>query len=57
LEGDARTTAGKRRQTDVGRLVHQLRGDLDWIMMKCLEKDRTRRYDTANALAADVQHY
>ena len=51
LQGDARTTAGKRRQTDVGKLVHQLQGDLDWIVMKCLEKDRTRRYETANGLA------
>jgi len=57
LSGDARTTAGKHRQTDVGKLVHQLQGDLDWIVMKCLEKDRTRRYDTANALAGDVQRY
>src|SRR6185503_15015060 len=57
LEGDARTTAGKRRQTDVGKLAHQLRGDLDWIVMKCLEKDRTRRYDTANGLAADIQRH
>jgi WD40 repeat protein len=57
LQGDARTTAGKRRQTDVGKLVHQLQGDLDWIVMKCLEKDRTRRYDTANGLAADIQRH
>jgi eukaryotic-like serine/threonine-protein kinase len=57
LSGDARTTAGKHRQTDVGKLMHQLQGDLDWIVMRCLEKDRTRRYDTANGLAADVQHY
>src|SRR5512145_3247610 len=57
LPGEARTTAGKRRQTDVGKLVHQLQGDLDWIVMKCLEKDRTRRYETANALAAEVQRY
>src|SRR6185295_11895076 len=57
LQGDARTTAGKRRQTDVGRLVHQLQGDLDWIVMKCLEKDRTRRYETANGLAADIQRH
>jgi hypothetical protein len=48
LQGDARTTAGKRRQTEMGKLVHQLQGDLDWIVMKCLEKDRTRRYETAN---------
>jgi serine/threonine protein kinase/WD40 repeat protein len=52
-----RTTAGKRRHTDVGKLVHQLQGDLDWIVMKCLEKDRTRRYDTANGLAMDIQRH
>src|SRR6185369_318732 len=57
LQGDARTTAGKRRQTDVGKLVHQLQGDLDWIVMKCLEKDRTRRYETANGLARDIQRH
>ena len=34
-----------------------LRGDLDWIVMKCLEKDRTRRYETANGLARDVERY
>jgi tetratricopeptide (TPR) repeat protein len=38
-------------------LIHRLRGDLDWIAMKCLEKDRTRRYETANALAADLQRH
>ena len=37
--------------------MHQLRGDLDWIVMKCLEKDRTRRYETANGLAADIQRH
>jgi serine/threonine protein kinase len=57
LSGDAKTTAGKRRQTEVGKLVHQLQGDLDWIVMKCLEKDRTRRYETANGLAADIQRH
>jgi WD40 repeat protein len=57
LPGEARTTAGKRRQTDVGKLVHQLQGDLDWIVMKCLEKDRTRRYETANGLAMDIQRH
>jgi len=34
-----------------------VRGDLDWIVMKCLEKDRNRRYETANGLASDVQRY
>jgi tetratricopeptide (TPR) repeat protein/serine/threonine protein kinase len=39
------------------KLSGQVRGDLDWIVMKCLEKDRNRRYETANGLAADVQRY
>src|SRR5436190_5234300 len=39
------------------KLIELLRGDVDWIVMKCLEKDRTRRYDTANGLATDVQRY
>ena len=39
----------QRRQTDPPKLINLLRGDLDWIVMKCLEKDRTRRYETANA--------
>ena len=34
-----------------------LRGDLDWIVMKCLEKDRARRYETANGLAADLKRH
>ena len=51
------TTTAQRRQTDPLRLTHLLRGDLDWIVMKCLEKDRTRRYETANGLASDIQRY
>ncbi len=46
-----------KRQTEVRQLVGQLRGDLDWITMKALEKDRTRRYDTATGLAADVRRH
>src|SRR5262249_23131554 len=42
---------------DVPKLLHQVRGDLDWIVMKCLEKDRTRRYDTATGLAMDLQRH
>jgi WD40 repeat protein/tRNA A-37 threonylcarbamoyl transferase component Bud32 len=57
LPGKERTTAGRRRQTDPGALVHQIQGDLDWIVMKCLEKDRNRRYETANGLAADLQRH
>jgi serine/threonine protein kinase/WD40 repeat protein len=45
------------RQTDVGRLTRDLRGDLDWITLKALEKDRRRRYPTALALAADVERH
>src|SRR5206468_1854891 len=39
------------------RLVILLRGDLEWVVMKCLEKDRTRRYETASGLATDIQRY
>ena len=44
LKGDDLTTTAKRRSADKAKLMHQLKGDLDWIVMKCLEKDRTRRY-------------
>jgi len=45
------------RQAQIKKLIELLRGDLDWIVMKCLEKDRTRRYETANGLASDVERY
>lgn len=45
------------RQVDPRRLTAMLRGDLDWVVMKCLEKQRERRYETANALVRDVQRY
>ena len=45
------------RQIEPRRLMALLRGDLDWVVMKCLEKHRDRRYETANALARDVQRY
>jgi eukaryotic-like serine/threonine-protein kinase len=38
-------------------LISDVRGDLDWIVMKCLEKDRSRRYETANGIAADIQRH
>jgi serine/threonine protein kinase/WD40 repeat protein len=50
-------TAAERRQSDAPRLIHVVRGDLDWIAMKCLEKDRGRRYETANGLASDIQRH
>jgi len=46
-----------QRQLEPARLTKLIRGELDWIVMKCLEKDRGRRYDTANGLAQDVQRY
>jgi serine/threonine protein kinase/WD40 repeat protein len=46
-----------QRRTDVTHLGKQLRGDLDWIVLKAMEKDRTRRYDTAQGLALDVRRY
>jgi eukaryotic-like serine/threonine-protein kinase len=45
------------RNVEPARLRKLMRGELDWIVMKCLEKDRNRRYETASALAADVQRY
>src|SRR2546425_2438227 len=57
LQGEELTTAARRRSTDAPKLVHLLKGDLDWIVMKCLEKDRTRRYDTANGLAMDLKRH
>lgn len=50
-------TAATSRQTDPPKLIHLVRGDLDWIVMKCLEKDRVRRYETADALALDLQRH
>ncbi|MCZ7640291.1 MAG: serine/threonine-protein kinase [Verrucomicrobia bacterium] len=54
---EERTSTAQRRAASPPELIHVLRGDLDWIVMKCLEKDRTRRYETASGLAADIQHY
>jgi WD40 repeat protein/serine/threonine protein kinase len=45
------------RNTDPGRLAGLVRGEIDWIVMKCLEKDRTRRYESASGLARDIQRY
>src|SRR5712672_3685427 len=51
------TTTAQRRQSVPPALIRSVRGDLDWIVMKALEKDRRRRYETANGLALDVQRY
>jgi non-specific serine/threonine protein kinase/serine/threonine-protein kinase len=55
--GDAADAAAHRRQTTHGSLKTLLRGDLDWITMKALEKDRARRYPTAMDFAADVRRH
>ncbi len=51
------TSTAERRHVESARLIHQLQGDLDWVAMKCLEKDRTRRYASANDLALDVARH
>ena len=57
LASDLATTIAEDRRTDLRRHRQTVRGELDWIVMKCLEKDRNRRYETASDLAADVQRY
>jgi serine/threonine protein kinase/Flp pilus assembly protein TadD len=51
----AAATVSAGRGSDPRRLSQLVRGELDWIVMKCLEKDRSRRYESAGALAADVE--
>src|SRR6185312_1206334 len=51
------TVVAQRRHSEAPRLINLLRGDLDSIVMKALEKDRTRRFETANGLAMDIQRY
>jgi serine/threonine protein kinase/Flp pilus assembly protein TadD len=56
-QGQAAETVSTQRQSDPKRLSRLLAGELDWIVMKTLEKDRNRRYESASALAADVQRH
>ena len=56
LGGDL-TMIAKNRQVEPPKLIHLVRGDLDWIVMKCLEKERARRYDTANGVAMDITRH
>ncbi|MFI5240080.1 MAG: serine/threonine protein kinase, partial [Gemmatimonadales bacterium] len=51
------TGVATQRAMEPGKLTRMVRGELDWIVMKALEKDRTRRYQTANGLAMDVRRY
>jgi serine/threonine protein kinase/tetratricopeptide (TPR) repeat protein len=55
--GAAATTVSANRKADARQLDRTIRGELDWIVMKAMEKDRTRRYETANDFAADLMRY
>src|SRR5207244_11334378 len=55
--GEALASISANRQMAPAKLTKLVRGELDWIVMKTLEKDRNRRYETANGFAADVQRY
>jgi serine/threonine protein kinase len=57
LHGTELSATAAHRHSDPPKLISLLKGDLDWIVMKALEKDRTRRYETANGLAMDVGRY
>jgi len=57
LGGEESTRLAQRRRVDPGTLRRRLRGDLDWITLKAMEKDRTRRYQTAHALDEDIQRH
>src|SRR6202035_3736987 len=55
--GEALASISAQRHMEPAKLTKLVRGELDWIVMKTLEKDRNRRYETASGLAADIQHY
>jgi eukaryotic-like serine/threonine-protein kinase len=57
LREEEKTVVAKNRGMDAGALRRGMQGDLDWIVMKCLEKDRKRRYETSNGLAADLRRH
>jgi WD40 repeat protein len=57
LKGDAAMQAARQRGASLVNLRKAIKGDLDWIVMKCLEKERSRRYDTANGLGMDIKRY
>ena len=57
IAGEASSKVAQLRRTDLRSLGRKLRGDLDWITIKAMEKDRTRRYQTAQALMEDIQRY
>jgi serine/threonine protein kinase len=55
--GDKLPTISAQRKTEPAKLTRLVRGELDWIVMKALEKDRARRYETANGFARDIERY
>src|SRR5439155_14511948 len=55
--GEALVSISAQRQMEPAKLTKLMRGELDWIVMKTLEKDRNRRYETASGFAADVERY
>ncbi|MHB8890319.1 MAG: protein kinase domain-containing protein, partial [Acidobacteriaceae bacterium] len=57
LEAALLSTISERRHVEPHKLSQQLRGELDWIVMKALDKDRDRRYESANDFARDIQRY
>jgi len=56
-DDDTAITAAKKRRIEPNQLVKRLRGDLDWVAMKCLEKNRDRRYETAHEVAAEIRRH
>jgi tetratricopeptide (TPR) repeat protein len=57
MAADVRTGVAKHRRADAAKIAGLLRGDLDWIVMKALEKDRARRYETSNGLVQDIRRH
>jgi WD40 repeat protein/serine/threonine protein kinase len=57
LQPEEQEQAAALRETEIAKLRRIVAGDLDWVVMKCLEKDRSRRYETANGLALDLQRF
>jgi eukaryotic-like serine/threonine-protein kinase len=57
LQADTATAAARHRHTTPVGLRRELHGDVDWIVIKAIERDRTRRYETANALALDLERH
>lgn len=57
LDREQLAAVAGQRSADALKLISALRGDLNWVVMKCLEKDRVRRYETANALALDIKRF